>query len=221
VLKEDYIEKMHINELSVWGVLPVLLLLALGGALLWLMDRRLLRGIAGVRVSMPALSLRQWLSVLFSSAVGSAVMSGCLLLSLPSQLFWPVAVFMLWCLLKSVSRCMLTYVRCYRHTEHHRLYMLANDATLLEAVIPCVRRALRASLLAVLWQRSSPLMVGMPFLFLGLLIGGCTLTVALLLTVLLWLSVLAATVLASVLALWLVHQPLLNDLEWEKNGKKK
>lgn len=59
---------MYINDLSVWGVLPVLLLLALGGALLWLMDRRLLRGLVGVRVHVPALSLRQWLSVLLSVA---------------------------------------------------------------------------------------------------------------------------------------------------------
>ncbi len=212
---------MYINDLSVWGVLPVLLLLALGGALLWLMDRRLLRGLVGVRVHVPALSLRQWLSVLLSVAVGSAVLSGCLLLSLPSRLFWPVAIFMLLCLLMSVSRCMVTYVRCYRHTAHHRRYMLANDATLLEAVMPCVRRALRASLLRVLWHRSSPMVVAMPFLCLGLLIGGCSLAAALVLSVLLWLSVLAATVLASVLTLWLVHQPLFNDLEGKTNLQKK
>lgn len=194
---------MYLKELSIWGCLLVLLLLLVAMLLLWLIDQRMLRKLFGFRLRGFHLPAKLLLPVGVAVLVGGAAMAGCLALCLPCRTFWPVYGLMVIGLLLSVPRAMQTYHRSLKHTEAHRLYLIANGATHLESLVPSVRRAFRAALLPVAWRWSSPLVVAMPFLLLGLLIGGVTPAAALATTVLMWVAVVAASVLSSALAMWL------------------
>jgi ABC-type iron transport system FetAB permease component len=120
---------------------------------------------------------------------------------------------MLLCLLPSTPRAMEDYVRCLRNTQQHRLYLLANGANHLESLVPGARRALRGALLPLLWQRSSAMPFAMALFFLTLLVCGLSFGAALLLTLLVWLSAIAAAVIAAVLSMWLADRQLFDRNE--------
>jgi ABC-type iron transport system FetAB permease component len=200
---------MGLSDFSLWGTLAVLALTGTAFGLLWLCDQRLLHILSGWRL-LPhrplTLAPRFSLIALLAVVVGSLAVTGCLMLCLPHRLFWPVLVVTGACLLLSVPRAVNTYVWTMRHTEDHRRYLVACSATHLESVMPCVRRALRSALLIVLFRQRSPIVLALLLFFCGILIGGATLWAALLIVLLVWLSVLAASVLASVLALFLTDK---------------
>ena len=209
---------MYLKELSIWGGLLVLLLLLVAMLLLWLIDQRMLRKLFGFRLHGLRLPAKLLLPVGAAVLVGGAAMAGCLVLCLPSRTFWPVLGMLVIGLLLSVPRAMQTYQRSLMHTEAHRRYLLANGATHFESLIPSVRRALRSAVLPVVWHWSSPLMVAMLFLFLGLLVGGVTPAAAVVTTLLMWVAVLASSVLSSVLAMWLADRILFKK-PTEPSGK--
>lgn len=114
--------------------------------------------IVGVRRSykMPAaaLSLCAVSSVATVAAVSALLVA---MLPLPAavggkQAFTVVGLLLtaqLYCFLPSV---LTTYLRSVSHTESHIKYLLANGATRFEAVVPSIRRALRA---VVVWVARS------------------------------------------------------------------
>ncbi len=194
---------MYLKELSLWGGLLVLLLLVVAVLLLRLVDQRMSRMLFGFRLPGTRFPKKLLLPVAVAILVGGFAMAGCLMLCLPCRTFWPVFGVVVIGLLLSVPRAIEAYHRSLKHTEAHRLYLIANGATHLESLVPSVRRAFRAALLPVAWRWSSPLVVAMPFLLLGLLIGGVTPAAALATTVLMWVAVVAASVLSAALAMWL------------------
>ena len=103
---------------------------------------------------------------------------------------------------------MEAYLRSLKHTEAHRRYLLANGASHLESIIPSVRRALRAALLPLLWQRTSAMPLAMLMLMFGLKICSATWAAAIVIAAMTWIAVLAASVLTAVMQIWLADRLL-------------
>lgn len=156
------------------------------------------------RVRLPR---QRFLPVMFVSVLaGSAVLGVSLLLLLqqPTRyLFVPVMAILLGELLTSGTQALQTYLISLRYTVRHRLYMQGNGATHLEAIMPCVRRALRASLQPRFRQMSSPMLLALPLLACGLLMSGAPVGTAFVVTLFAALACYAATVLTTLLMLWL------------------
>lgn len=235
---------MQIAEISIIGVVAVLVLLALAIAVFALIDRRMVLRVLrvfGVYVvgllllggacwlvwradawwAMPLFAVAYWLlgvgwclyqlrpkcrtllvPVGLSMLVGSVVAGGSLMLCLPRWAFIPVFGVVVTYLVKAVAQTLLTYRRSLLHTEAHRQYLLANGASVLESLMPSVRRSLRATILPQLRTMASPLVVMMPMLFAGMLLGCSSPVAAAVVSLLLMAAILAASVLAGVVALY-------------------
>lgn len=150
---------------------------------------------------------RRWLPLFLSVAVSGALAVGCLLLAfkaLPARTVFIVSsVLMVLHLTTSTASTLKTFELSHRVTRDHRIYLLANGATQLEALMPSVRRALRGGLLWQLRHRSTSFVVMLPVLMTALLIGGFSPLAALAATLLFALSALGASILSAVAAIWL------------------
>ena len=113
-------------------------------------------------------------------------------------------------LMTSTCAAMKTYVSSLRHTSDHYLYLLSNGASHFEAVMPSVRRALRASILSQLQQMTSPIFVAPPVAFCALLLAGQGALMSALVAVLLSLSVLAVSFFVAVLSLIFVDRSVFD-----------
>lgn len=98
------------------------------------------------------------------------------------------------------------YTSSMRHTELHREYLLGNGATRFESLVPSLRRAVRAALLPWLHRWSVVSLLTLPLVLSGLLMGGMTPVDACVLTLVLAVASLSASVLALSLTLWLVER---------------
>ena len=149
----------------------------------------------------------QWQQCLWPAAVGiavaAAIVSSVMMLSFSSRLFVPVAGMVMGQMMVSVTKCLQAFTSSLRHTDSHRRYLLANGASALEALMPSIRRALRASLMPQLKVLDSPVAVAMPLLFCGMLMGGASPAAALIATLMLWVAAFVAIVIACVTTLWL------------------
>jgi ABC-type iron transport system FetAB permease component len=204
---------MYLKELTPWGGLVILILLGVVAAILFLIDRRMLNRVLNLGIRLPKMPRKLWLPVLASLVAVSALTAGILVLSLPCRAFWPAAVTMALCLALSLPRAMNTYHRSLKHTEAHRRYLLANGGTHLESIIPSARRAFRAALLPLLWQRSSPLPLAIALMVTGAIAGGTTTAAALAMGILTWTAAVASSVLAAMLAFWLADRVLFDSRE--------
>lgn len=144
----------------------------------------------------------QVLPVVAGLIAGCAVAGGSLMLTLPSGCLVPVFGVLIAHLMMSVTQTLQTYQRSMLHTEAHRQYMLANGASRLESLMPCVRRALRAAIQPQLKTMAQPLLVAMPLLFAGLLLGGVSPVAAVTVLLLFAAAAFVASVLAGVVALY-------------------
>lgn len=133
---------------------------------------------------------------------GIVLMGGSLMLCLPKAAFVPVVGVLTAHLLQSVTRSLQTFVSCLRHTEAHRLFLLASGASELESLMPSVRRTLRAAVLPLLGRLSSPVVVAVPLLFCGLLLAGSSVAAATLCTLLFWAAAFAASTLTTIIMVW-------------------
>ena len=235
---------MQVAEISIIGVVAVLVLLAAAVVLFALIDKRLMLRVlrvfgvytGGILVLGGSCWLVWradvwWATLLFavvywllgvvwclsqmegkwntlllpvglSMLVGSVVAGGSLMLCLPRWAFIPVFGVVVTYLVKAVAQTLLTYRRSLLHTEAHRQYLLANGASVLESLMPSVRRSLRATILPQLRTMASPLVVMMPMLFAGMLLGCSSPVAAAVVSLLLMAAILAASVLAGVVALY-------------------
>ncbi|MBR1934106.1 MAG: ABC transporter permease [Prevotella sp.] len=197
----------------VWGLFK---LNSTWAILLWLVSAVVFAAVW--MVGQLRLSLRKLLlPVVMALLVGVGLMSGLLLLclradALPSgRVLLPVAAVLLCQLAGSVQRGLQTYVGSLSHTREHYQYLLASGATHFEAVMPSVRRALRAAALAQL----RPLLAGVPLLpsllFCGLLLGGTGPVVAAIVVLLLVLASFSASVGAMIIVLLLADRTLFDQ----------
>lgn len=199
-------DRLFLSDFSIFGIMALVILLAVALAFVWLLDRNMLLKAFCVNPfrRMPGLRAKQWLIVLAAVVVAGFAVTGSLMLSLPCRLFLPVLAVVLLCLMLTVPYSLQTFHRSVVRTAAHRRYILANGGSRLESLIPSVRRALRTAVTGVIWTRSSPIVFAMVLMFCGMMIGGATMAAALLTTLLTWLAVVAASVLGSVLAMLLV-----------------
>lgn len=149
---------------------------------------------------------KQWkrmlLSVVSALAAGTLVGGGTMMLCLSGRFFIPVMGVLIAHLVVSIIETLQTYQRSLMHTEAHRQYMLANGASLLESLMPSVRRALRATVQPQLRTMAQPLLVTMPLLFVGMLLGGVSPATAVVVMILLMMAAFVSTVVAAIVALY-------------------
>ena len=194
---------MGIDDISVWGALLLALLMGLTLALIGLIDRRMLgRVLAVPKWRKPQLPTRLLLSAVAAVIGTSFAMAGLLMLSLPCRLFWPLLVVLVLLQVLAVGASLTTYWRSVLRTKAHRRYLLANGATHLESLIPSVRRALRAAMLALSWHRPKTIPLAFLMLFCGLLMCGTSIAAALVVVVLTWVAAWVAAMVSTIVAVW-------------------
>ena len=145
---------------------------------------------------------QQLLPVIASMAAGLLVGFGSMMLCVPSHYYIPVLGVISAFLALSVVQTFQTYQRCLFHTAAHRQYMQANGATLLESLMPSIRRALRAAVQPQLRIMAQPLLVVVPLLFGGMLLGGASPVVSFVSILLLMSATFTASVVAAIVALY-------------------
>lgn len=145
---------------------------------------------------------------------GCLVTGGCLLLAVtePSakRLFVPVMALLVGGLYSSTMLALRAYIISLRYTKIHRMYIQANGGTHLESLVPSIRRAFRAALLPQLKNMTSPLLLALPMLLCGMLIGGANVSTALTATLLVAMAGYASTVLTTAMTLWLSDRYLFD-----------
>lgn len=193
-----------------WGILLVIVLLGAAIAVLWIVDKRVVKKALHPSIHMPRVPQSLWLPLFGAILLSALALTGCMVLSLSSHAFWPVFVILLLCLLGSTPHAFEVYLRSLKHTQAHRRYLMANGATHLESLVPSVRRSLRAAFLPMMWQRSSHMPLAMALLFCTLLLFGTTIAAALAITLMTWAAAIAAAVLAIVLTIWLADRQLFS-----------
>lgn len=201
---------IYFGQIAVWGILLVIVLLGAAIAVLWIVDKRVVKKALHPSIHMPRVPQSLWLPLFGAILLSALALTGCMVLSLSSHAFWPVFVILLLCLLGSTPHAFEVYLRSLKHTQAHRRYLMANGATHLESLVPSVRRSLRAAFLPMLWQRSSHMPLAMALLFCTLLLFGTTIAAALAITLMTWAAAIAAAVLAIVLTIWLADRLLFS-----------
>ena len=195
-----YLGSMALVGVYVWGILALdRWWVALLGALLMTVATSYLT-LLKARVD----SRLFFLPVLCAQLLGMATMVGSMLLLLkttPVMLITAVVAIASGQMMMSSSAALRTYVSSLWHTREHYLYLFSNGATHLEAVLPSVRRSLRASVIPLLQRFTSPVFVAPPLLFCGLLLAGMPPLESALLTVLLSVVVMSANFFVAVLIL--------------------
>lgn len=157
----------------------------------------------------------QPIAVIGATLAGMLVAAGCLLLcfvhAYSTPLFVAVVALTGGHLYRSLPPTFLAFQGSLRHTKEHILYLQANGANRLEALMPSIRRGLRASVLPILGDWVQPLVVVPPMLLCGLLLTGSHPVAAICATVVCLLAALVGCVTSSVVLIWLVGLKWLKD----------
>ncbi len=201
---------LYFGQISVWGILLVIVLTGAAIAMLWLVDKKTVKKALLPRIHLPRVPRPLLLPLEGAMLLSTLALTGSMTLSLSCHAFWPLFIIMLLCLFYSTPHAFDVYLRSLKHTVTHRRYMIANGATHLESIVPCARRALRAAFLPMLWQRSSHMPLAMVLLFSALLLCGVTISAAIVITLMTWAAAIAAAVLAIVLTIWLADRQLFD-----------
>lgn len=236
-----------ITEISLLGLLPLLLLSCVVLAFFWVVDRRLLHiilrtfGLAvlqfcalGVYVWVLLRADRWWAYGLWllllptfmavvtvrrerlgwnmvvpiagGVAVAVVVVSAALMACLPVRLLLPIAAVMAAVLFDTLGPSVCAYVRSYENTQAHRYYLLANGASLIESLVPSLRRALRSCVAPQMRRLSAPLALTGTMLFWGMLMGGTAVETAVVVTLIVCAAALVAMVMATLMTAFLLHK---------------
>lgn len=201
---------MFFEQISVWGILLVIVLLGAAVAILWIVDKRIVRKALCPSIHLPRVPQALLLPLTGAMVLSAVALAGSMTLGLSCHAFWPMFIILLLCLLGSTPHAFEVYLRSLKHTQAHRRYLMANGATHLESIVPSVRRSLRAAFLPMLWQRSSHIPLAMMVLFCALLLCGATIATALTITLMTWAAAIAAAVMAIVLTIWFADRQLFS-----------
>lgn len=161
-----------------------------------------LKLLGAVALSMLLTSLTVGSVLLWAVSAGSQPLS--------HSFFVAVTCVMVFHLFMTMRSGMQAYLFSLRHTVAHRQYLLANGATHLESLMPSIGRALRAALLPAVHRLSSPVLVSMPMLLAGMLVGDVPPLSALTFALLLVVACLSSTVIAMTAAMWLADRCLFD-----------
>lgn len=139
--------------------------------------------------------------VVVALAAAMMVGGGSLTLCLPGRVMVPVMGVVIGQVALTLVQTLCTYERSMAHTLAHRQYLLANGATRQESLMPSMRRAMKAALFAQIKTMAQPLVVTMPLLFAGLLLGGIGPVAALAVVIVMGMGTFVATVVAALVAI--------------------
>lgn len=167
---------------------------------LWLLGMGAVIGVVTVRRA--RLPWRRALPVAAAVVLTIVMVCAVLMLVLPVRLLLPVAALLAAGLYESMGFSLTAYMRSYGNTQAHRYYLLANGATLLESLMPSIRRALRVSVVPQLKRFALPVIITGTTLFWGMLMGGMAVKEALVATLLIWAAAFTATVMATLTAIY-------------------
>lgn len=112
--------------------------------------------------------------------------------------------------IQSVSLSLRTYVSSLRHTQEHCQYLLANGATHVESIMPCVRRSLRASILPSLHVMTAPIILAPPLFYCGLILCGSSPLASAVITLVVMIVGLFVPLLTTLLTIMLVDRFLFD-----------
>lgn len=186
---------MNMTDISIWYYIVVLLLAGAMLGVFALIDRRTLRQalktlgllaaeVAGISLAVWFLGRQShwWALTLVVTAVGGAY------------------VF------RAVREGMQTYHRSRLHTREHYEYLIGNGASQLEALMPSVRRSLRAVVVKPLRDWSRPLVATPLLLLLGLLLAGAQPIAAAIAALLFALCFIGLSVACTIAGIWIVEK---------------
>jgi len=188
---------INITDISLWYYLLALLTVGTALGVFFLSDRRTMRQTLKV------------LGILVIELAGAALLVWALA---KASAWWSIAIIVLIFggahVTRAVRKGIQTYQRSRIHTHEHYEYLIGNGASRLEALMPSVRRALRASVVKTLhdWSRvltSAPLL-----LLLGLLIAGAQPAAAAIIALLAALTFLGLSVLITIACIWIIENYL-------------
>ena len=128
--------------------------------------------LGAVTVRRARLPWRRAVPVAAAVVLTIAVVCAVLMLVMPIRLLLPVAALLAAGLYESAGLSLTAYIRSYNNPQAHRYYLLANGATLLESLMPSIRRALRVSVVPQLRRIALPVIITGTTLFWGMLMGG-------------------------------------------------
>ena len=222
---------MIVNEISLWGAALVAMLVVIAMLALAFVDRKMLRRmlvvfgatvaqmvVVGAVVLLAFKTLAWWayllwyLLVLFLSIcwvlypiqfmwkrmllpisvavlAGSIVLGGSTILCLPINVFMTVYSVLMACLTASMIQTMVNYLRSMHQPDAHK-----QELSWRESVLPQVR------------SMAQPLVMVMPMLYAGMLVGGVSPYIGLLVILLLIAASFVANVLTGVIALSMIRK---------------
>lgn len=125
--------------------------------------------------------------------VGSIVVAGSAMLCLPISVFLSVYSVLMACLTASVMQTMMNYQRSMHNPDAHK-------QNISESILPQVR------------SMAQPLVMVIPMLFAGMLLGGISVLESLLVVVVLTAAAFVANVLAGVVALLMLSRKEKNTM---------
>ena len=135
-----------------------------------------------------------------------AVVGALLMLCLPLKLLLPAVAVLALTVCETLGSSVRAYMRSFNNTQAHRYYLLANGASFIESLIPSLRRALRACVVPQARRIGLPLALKTAMLFLGMLMGGMTATMAVAVTLLVCAASFVAMVTATLATAFLLKK---------------
>jgi len=151
-------------------------------------------------------AVRRWLSIAGALLVACALPALCIAIALPGRVFVPVAGVLMGPVALTTAKALQAYEGSISHTQAHIRFLMANGASRLESLTPSFRRALRAAVVAVVKRLLTPVVVAMPPLTGGLLIGGASVGAAVGVSLLFVAALLSASVLATAILLSIAYR---------------
>ena len=187
---------MFVSEISLWGTALVALLVLIAAIALAFFDGKMLRRLSVCWCLYPIRNMWKKLLWPVSAAmlVGCIVAGGCAMLCLPPKAFMSVYSVLMACLTAAMIQTLMNYQRNLHNPEPHKPMMP-------ESILPQVR------------LMAQPLVMVMPMLYAGMLIGGIPPLRALVVVLLLIAVTFVANVLSCVVALLMLRRQASRNSE--------
>ena len=192
---------MIVNEISLWGAAVVAILVVVAMIALAFVDRKMLRRmlvifgatVAQVLYPINFMWKRALIPVSAAMLVGSIVVGGSTILCLPMNVYLTVYSVLMACLTASMIQTMVNFLRS-QHGSPTNPEAPKQELSWRERVLPQVR------------SMAQPLVMVMPMLYAGMLLGGISAYIGLIIILLLIAASFVANVLAGVIALSMIRK---------------
>ena len=201
---------MIVNDISLWGAALVAIIVVVAMIALAFVDSKMLRrmlvifgatvaqmivvgAICWVLYPVHFMWKRALLPVSAAMLAGSIVVGGCTILCLPMNVYLTVYSVLMACLTASMIQTMVNYLRS-QHGSPMNPGAPKQELSWRESVLPQIR------------SMAQPLVMVMPMLYAGMLLGGISAHIGLIVILMLIAASFVANVLAGMIALSMIHK---------------